>query len=64
MTPKISYVAELEFLILNKLLPAYEKYYKTIGKPMPYHDLPEDLLKKVWKRKDLPALLRPKEIQT
>ncbi len=64
MTIKRSYVAELEYLILNNLLPVYEKYYKKIGKPIPYDELPHDLLKKVYVKKQLPALLKPKEIQT
>ncbi len=64
MTIKRSYVAELEFLILDKLLPIYEKYYKVVGKPIPYNELPHDLLKEVYIKKELPALLKPKKTQT
>jgi hypothetical protein len=61
MTIQRSYVAELEFLILHTLLPIYERYYRNMGKRIPYDELPHDLLKQIYIKKDLPALLKPKK---
>jgi hypothetical protein len=61
MTIKRSYVAELEFVILHTLLPIYERYYQSIGKRIPYDELPHDLIKQVYTKKDLPALLKAKK---
>ncbi len=59
-----SYTKELEILILDTLLPVYEKYYKNKGIMTPMKDFNPDLIKQIRKRKTLPALLKPKEKQT
>ena len=49
-----SYVADLEKLVLTKLLPTYKAYYKLIGKEPPPLDssaLPKTI-------RQVPALLR------
>jgi hypothetical protein len=56
-----TYTAELEYLVLNTLLPEYIKYQKAKGVVNPYQGLNEDLLAKLKVKKQLPALLRPKE---
>lgn len=52
-----SYVRQLEHLILETLLPVYEKYNKQQGLPNPLIGINEDLLNKVKIKKQLPALL-------
>lgn len=64
MSTSHSYTAELEHLILDTLLPIYEKYYRAKGITTSYTDFHPDLLKQIRARKTLPALLRPKEIPT
>lgn len=56
-----TYVKELELLILETLLPTYEKYQKSIGINNPLTDINPDLLKQIKPKKKLPALLRAKE---
>lgn len=56
-----SYTKELEALILDTLLPVYEKYHKSKGNLTPMRDFNPELLKQIRKRETLPALLRPKE---
>jgi hypothetical protein len=59
-----NYVMELERLITEELLPVYNKYHKEKGsKPSLTHIHP-DLLRDIKTKKNLPALLRPKETQT
>lgn len=59
-----TYVEELEELIIDKLLPTYEKYWRTKGIPNPLQGINEELLKKMKVAKRLPALLRPWENET
>ena len=61
MSLSFSYVKELEFLIIDKLLPVYEKYYRQKGINNPLADINPDLLTQVRKVKKLPALLKAKE---
>lgn len=56
-----SYVQELEELILETLLPIYDKYYFLKGIPTPTKDINPDLLARIVKKDKLPALLRPYE---
>ena len=56
-----SYVTELELLITDVLLPAYEKYQLSKGNKTPLKDINPKLLAQVTKTKRLPALLRPFE---
>lgn len=53
-----SYVTELELLIINVLLPAYEK--QCIAEKKPSAIKPE-LLDKLMRSKKIPALFRPFE---
>ena len=57
-----SYIAELEGLILNTLLPVYTKYQESKGVLNPLKEINSSLLIRVKSKKVLPALLRPKEI--
>lgn len=59
-----TYVEELEELIIETLLPSYEKYWRAKGIPNPLQGINTELLKKMKIAKRLPALLRPKEIET
>lgn len=56
-----SYVTELELLILDVLLPVYEKYHIAKGNKNPLKDINPRLLDQVTRAKKLPALLRPFE---
>ena len=56
-----SYVTELELLILDVLLPVYEKYHATKGTKNPLKDINPRLLAQITRAKKLPALLRPFE---
>lgn len=61
MNSSHSYVKELEFLILDKLLPVYEKYQKQAGVINPLQDINPELIKQIKTKKKLPALLRAQE---
>lgn len=55
------YVNDLENLIVTKLLPVYEEYYKAKGIKNPIADIQSKALREILHKKQLPALLRPKE---
>lgn len=55
-----SYVKELEFLILNTLLPGYVRYQQARGNFNPLKDIHPELLIQIKSRAKLPALLREK----
>jgi len=55
-----TYVKELELLILDTLLPAYEKYQNSIGNKEPLKGINPEILAQVKSKKKLPALLRKK----
>ncbi len=59
-----TYVEELEDLIIDTLLPTYERYWKARGIPYPLQGINPELLKKMHIAKRLPALLRPWENET
>lgn len=59
-----SYTNELETLILDTLLPVYQKYWKARGVHNYLQGINPELLDKITKEKRLAALLRPKEILT
>jgi F0F1-type ATP synthase alpha subunit len=61
MSRPTNYTAELEYLILNTLLPVYEKYHKQNKLKMLDSDINPELLKQIKRKKVLPALLKPKE---
>jgi hypothetical protein len=58
-----SYVAELEHLITDLLLPVFDKYYRERGLLPEYTRINPQLLKQIKKRKVVPALFKPKEKQ-
>lgn len=55
-----SYVRELETLVLDELFPVYELYYKEKGLEVPFRKLPDDLVKEIRRKHNIPALLKPK----
>lgn len=57
-----SYVAELELLITDVLLPVFDKYYRQKGELPHYTDINPDLLKQISKHKKVPALFQPKKV--
>ena len=63
MTLNRSYVAELEYLITDILLPIFDKYYREKGRLPEYTSINQDLLKQVRRRKQVPALFQPKKKQ-
>ncbi len=56
-----SYTKELEMLILDTLLPAYEREQKRKGIKNPLSEINPDLLDQIKTKRKLPALLRPTE---
>ena len=56
-----SYVTELELLILDVLLPVYNKYNKSKGILNGLSAINPRLLRQIAKTQKLPALLRAKE---
>lgn len=60
MNTSYTYVKELELLILDTLLPAYEKYEKSLGNKEPLKGINASLLAQIKSKKKLPALLREK----
>lgn len=54
-------VLELETLILDTLLPIYEKYYRDKGVYQPPNKLLNELTESIKSRHKLPALLMPKK---
>jgi hypothetical protein len=56
-----SYVTELELLILDVLLPVYEKYNKSKGILNGLDQINPRLLRQIKSTQKLPALLRAKE---
>lgn len=60
MTLNQSYTRELEFLIVDVLLPVYDRYYREQGKLPEYTKINADLLRQVVKRKQTPKLFQPK----
>lgn len=58
MTISHSYVKELELLILETLLPVYEKHQVAKGVLDPLKGIHSNLLAQIKSKKKLPALLR------
>lgn len=61
MNSSHTYVKELELLILDQLLPVYEKYQKAAGAVNPLQGINPELIKQIKTKKQLPALLRARE---
>lgn len=64
MTLNYSYTRELEHLITDTLLPVYANYQTRMGISDRYAGINPELLKLIKAKKQLPALLRPKENQS
>jgi hypothetical protein len=62
MAATISYVQELENLIVDKLLPTYEAYNRQNNIHSELTGINPRLIKEIKRKKLLPALLRPKEM--
>jgi hypothetical protein len=56
--PTLSYTRQLEFLILEVLLPVYYKYNKEHN--LVSVEIPDELLKQIKTKQTLPKLLQPK----
>ena len=61
MSLNFSYVNELEFLIIDTLLPVYANYQARMGSKDRYAGINPEILKLIKAKKKLPALLLPKE---
>jgi hypothetical protein len=61
MNSSHTYVKELELLILDQLLPVYEKYQKAAGSVNTLYGINPELIKQIKTKKQLPALLRAPE---
>lgn len=61
MTLNYSYLRELEHLVLDTLLPVYEKYEISRGSKNPLKDINPELLKQIKAKKQVCALLRTYE---
>lgn len=59
-----SYVKELELLIIETLLPVYANYQARMGAKDRYYGINPDLISQIKHKKQIPALLKPKEIST
>lgn len=59
-----SYVQELEHLILDKLLPVYANYQVRQGASDRYEGINPKLIELIKQKKQVPALLKAKEIST
>lgn len=64
MTLNHSYLRELEHLVIDTLLPVYEKYEKARGSVNPLADINPELLRQMKAKKQIPALLRSPEKST
>lgn len=56
--PPISYTKQLEFLILEVLLPVYYKYTKQHN--IVPQEMPKELMQQIKSKQVLPRLLQPK----
>ena len=64
MTLNHSYLRELEHLVIDILLPVYEKYERGRGSTNPLADINPELLRQIKAKKQIPALLRSPEKST
>lgn len=54
-----SYVAELERLVLDELLPVYERWHREHNLEVSYRRVHPDLLREIRRKKTLPKLFQP-----
>lgn len=57
-----NYVQELEQLVLNELLPVYERWHREHNLPINNSKLPTALIQSVKQKKSVAALLKPPQI--
>ena len=60
MTLNRSYVAELEYVIREILMPVYDRYYREREELPPYAQFPKGILKDIAKPRKECALVKPK----
>lgn len=58
-----NYVAQLELLILDELLPIYERWHKERDLQVSYKNVHPDLLREIKRKKTVPKLFQPPEKQ-
>ena len=58
-----SYVTELERLILDELLPVYERWHHEQNLEISYRQVHPDLLREIKRKKILPRLFQPPQKQ-
>jgi hypothetical protein len=54
-----TYVAELERLILDELLPIYKRWHQEQGLDISYQNVHPDLMQQIKRAKTLPKLMQP-----
>ena len=59
-----SYVTELERLILDELLPVYERWHQEQNLEISYRQVHPDLLREIKRNKTLPRLFQPPRIMS
>jgi hypothetical protein len=59
-----SYVKELENLILEELLPVYERWHREHDLSPSYKNAPKDLVDQIKRKKTVPALFKPLKSQS
>ena len=57
------YVLELENLVMDRLLPAYIEHCRRKGIDPNQHEIVRDLLRIMKKKKEVPILLKTKELK-
>lgn len=57
------YVLELENLVMDRLLPAYIEHCRRKGIDPNQHEIVKDLLRIMKKKKEVPILLKTKELK-
>lgn len=64
MTLNHSYLRELEHLVIDTLLPVYEKYERSRGSVNPLADINPELLRQIKAKKQIPMLFKSLEKST
>jgi hypothetical protein len=60
----VNYTEELERIIIEVMLPVFEKHVETRGYPILNSEITPAFLEKFRKKKAIPRLFMPKEKQT
>lgn len=59
-----TYVAELERLILDELLPIYKRWHQEQNLEISYANVHPDLLREIQRKKPVPKLFQPRQIDS